>query len=67
MATARLPIHRSDLTARWAILTLLCVGLLGSYYCYDIPTAINNQVRPSALACARPAPQAPLPRAPQPA
>lgn len=27
-----------------AILALACVGMLGSYYCYDIPSALNDQI-----------------------
>lgn len=41
-----LPTKRPHLTARWKILVLLCLGLIGSYYCYDIPTAINVVMGP---------------------
>jgi hypothetical protein len=36
---------RSDLPHRWLMLALLCTALIGSYYVYDNPTALENQVR----------------------
>eukprot|EP01138_Halocafeteria_seosinensis_P010257 gb/GECG01010475.1/.p1 GENE.gb/GECG01010475.1/~~gb/GECG01010475.1/.p1 ORF type:complete len:285 (+),score=11.79 gb/GECG01010475.1/:1-855(+) len=39
-----IPVVRSQLKARWLMLFLLCMALIGSYYCYDNPTAIHNQV-----------------------
>eukprot|EP00605_Chrysophyceae_sp_TOSAG23-4_P002132 GSChrysophyteH1.ASY1.ANO1.2359.1 assembled CDS len=30
---------------RWTVLTLSCVMMLGSYYCFDIPSAIKTQIR----------------------
>jgi hypothetical protein len=30
---------------RWAVLALQCVALIGSYYCYDNPTAIENPLK----------------------
>lgn len=39
-----LPVIRAQLGARWLMLFLLCMALIGSYYCYDNPTAIHNQV-----------------------
>eukprot|EP01138_Halocafeteria_seosinensis_P010253 gb/GECG01010471.1/.p1 GENE.gb/GECG01010471.1/~~gb/GECG01010471.1/.p1 ORF type:complete len:188 (+),score=21.94 gb/GECG01010471.1/:1-564(+) len=39
-----IPVVRSQLKARWLMLFLLCMALIGSYYCYDNPTAIHNQL-----------------------
>jgi MFS family permease len=39
-----LPTKRSELTARWSMLSLLCMTLVGSYYCYDNPAAIQNSL-----------------------
>lgn len=36
--------ERGHLPVRWLMLVLLCVALLGSYYCYDNPTALLNNV-----------------------
>ena len=33
------PTLKPQLLARWWMLALLCTGLLGSYYCYDNPSA----------------------------
>eukprot|EP00823_Brevimastigomonas_motovehiculus_P000707 TRINITY_DN108_c0_g1_i2.p1 TRINITY_DN108_c0_g1~~TRINITY_DN108_c0_g1_i2.p1 ORF type:complete len:511 (+),score=140.07 TRINITY_DN108_c0_g1_i2:24-1556(+) len=35
---------RSKSSLRWAILVLACTGMLGNYYCYDIPTATKKQL-----------------------
>ena len=39
----RLPLPPSRL--RWATLFLCCVVLFGSYYCYDNPAALHDQLR----------------------
>ena len=36
------PLVKSELRARWQILAILCMGLFGSYYAYDIPAATEN-------------------------
>lgn len=36
------PTRLNQLPVRWAVLALQCVALIGSYYCYDNPTAIQN-------------------------
>ncbi len=36
------PTRLNQLPVRWAVLALQCVALIGSYYCYDNPTAIEN-------------------------
>ena len=38
------PTNKNELAHRWSILVLLCVGLFGSYYVYDIPAAAENQM-----------------------
>jgi MFS family permease len=38
------PTKRSQLAARWSMLSLLCMTLVGSYYCYDNPAAIQNSL-----------------------
>ena len=38
------PTKHSELRVRWLVLALLCCGLLGSYYCYDIPAATMTQM-----------------------
>ncbi len=35
---------RSTSPTRWAVLALACITMLGSYYCYDIPSALNDQL-----------------------
>ena len=39
------PTSLNALPVRWMVLALQCVALIGSYYCYDNPTAVENQVR----------------------
>ncbi|KAF4653315.1 hypothetical protein FOL47_010596 [Perkinsus chesapeaki] len=34
---------------RWVVLTLACLALCGQYYAYDIPSAINDQMRASFM------------------
>lgn len=38
------PTKRSELSLRWPILALLCFTLLGDYYVYDIPTAVEQNL-----------------------
>lgn len=35
--------HESGL--RWIVLFLGCLGLFGSYYCYDIPSSLKDQIQ----------------------
>ncbi len=39
------PTRLNQLPVRWAVLALQCVALIGSYYCYDNPTAIENPLK----------------------
>jgi MFS family permease len=39
------PTQKSQLGSRWLMLLLLCSGLLGSYYCYDNPSATQNAMQ----------------------
>jgi hypothetical protein len=36
--------NKSESQWRWAILFLTCVMMIGNYYCYDIPAALNSQM-----------------------
>lgn len=38
------PTQKNELAARWGILVILCLGLFGSYYVYDIPAATETQL-----------------------
>lgn len=29
---------------RWLVLILSCGGMIGSYYCYDIPSALDKEL-----------------------
>ena len=48
-----LPTKRAELWARWPVLVLLCLTLFGSYYVYDVPTAVEQELadwfEPAAL------------------
>ena len=35
---------KSTSIVRWPILVLACLMLVGSYYCFDIPAALNQQL-----------------------
>mmetsp|Transcript_19281 Transcript_19281/g.20895 ORF Transcript_19281/g.20895 Transcript_19281/m.20895 type:complete len:607 (+) Transcript_19281:100-1920(+) len=35
---------KSESVWRWAILLLTCTMMIGNYYCYDIPAALNSQM-----------------------
>lgn len=35
---------KSESVWRWAILFFTCVMMIGNYYCYDIPAALNSQM-----------------------
>ncbi len=35
---------KSESPWRWAILFLTCTMMIGNYYCYDIPAALNSQM-----------------------
>ncbi|KAI3634348.1 hypothetical protein MIR68_007952 [Amoeboaphelidium protococcarum] len=37
--------HRNLKYIRWIVLLLACLLLFGNYYCYDIPAALNVQLR----------------------
>ena len=37
-------IEKSKSPLRWPILLLACIMLVGSYYCYDIPSALKTQI-----------------------
>ena len=47
------PTKRAELAARWPVLVLLCLTLFGSYYVYDVPTAVEQELadwfEPAAL------------------
>lgn len=36
--------RKAESPQRWIILTLSCVMLLGSYYCFDTPSALKSQI-----------------------
>jgi MFS family permease len=36
--------NKSESTWRWMILLLTCTMMIGNYYCYDIPAALNSQM-----------------------
>ncbi len=36
--------EKSKSLLRWPILVLACLMLVGSYYCFDIPSAIKQQI-----------------------
>ena len=36
--------QKSTSAKRWVILILSCVMLLGSYYCFDTPSALKSQI-----------------------
>jgi MFS family permease len=36
--------NKSESQWRWAILFFTCVMMIGNYYCYDIPAALNSQM-----------------------
>ena len=48
------PTSRAQLSSRWPVLALLCLTLFGSYYVYDNPTAVEQELadwfEPSASA-----------------
>lgn len=35
---------KAESNFRWAILLLTCIMMIGNYYCYDIPAALNSQM-----------------------
>ena len=35
---------KSESPWRWAILLFTCIMMIGNYYCYDIPAALNSQM-----------------------
>ncbi|KAL7467323.1 hypothetical protein ACHAXS_007571 [Conticribra weissflogii] len=37
--------RKSSLRARWLVLSLACVVMTGSYYAYDIPSALHQQLQ----------------------
>lgn len=39
------PTKKSELRSRFVILIVMCLGLFGSYYCYDIPAATESQLQ----------------------
>ena len=38
--------YKGGLHTRWLVLLLSSFMMVGSYYCYDNPSALNEQVRP---------------------
>ena len=38
------PTAKNELRSRWVVLIILCMGLFGSYYVYDLPAATENQM-----------------------
>jgi len=36
---------KSQLTVRWIVLVLACVMMIGNYYCYDNPSALQSQMK----------------------
>jgi len=38
-------LKKSSLRARWLVLSLACVVMTGSYYAYDIPSALHQQLQ----------------------
>jgi MFS family permease len=38
-------LSRSSTSTRWPVLMFACVAMLGSYYCYDIPGALKDQMQ----------------------
>jgi hypothetical protein len=38
-----LPVHPGG-ALRWLVLLLSCLGMIGSYYCYDIPSALDDEL-----------------------
>ena len=43
LVAAKAPL-KCESPQRWIILMLSCVMLLGSYYCFDIPSALKSQI-----------------------
>ena len=43
-STKRLVFTKPDSVVRWTVLVLSCIMLLGSYYCFDIPSALKTQI-----------------------
>ena len=43
MGSEGLP-HKPASKLRWSVLGLSCIMMLGSYYCFDIPSAIKTQI-----------------------
>ena len=39
------PYQKSSLQVRWLILALTCIVMTGSYYAYDIPSALHQQLQ----------------------
>jgi len=37
-------INRSDSWLRWVVLVFACIALFGNYYCYDNPTALEEEI-----------------------
>lgn len=35
---------KAESSFRWIILFLTCIMMIGNYYCYDIPAALNSQM-----------------------
>ena len=50
-AEPAVPTKHSELRVRWLVLALLCIGLLGSYYCYDSPAATMTQMETAFGGC----------------
>ena len=42
--TKRLVFTKPGSNVRWSVLILSCIMLLGSYYCFDIPSALKTQI-----------------------
>lgn len=36
--------EKSKSPLRWPVLVLACLMLIGSYYCYDIPSSLKTQI-----------------------
>jgi len=39
------PLAKSKSPWRWIVLVLACLMLLGSYYCFDTPSALKTQIQ----------------------
>ena len=44
-ATPPKKLERSDLWLRWPMLVLICCLLIGDFYCYDNPAALQDLLR----------------------